>query len=247
MRLLVSVRSAAEVAAAVAGGAGIVDAKEPAHGTLGPVEASTLREIADALPEDVPLSLALGDLTSSAACAQALSLVSEAIVKRPSELYVKVGLGGVEDSAAGRAILRSAAAASRSASAAPELIVVAYADHERARSLPWELIGRLAAEAGARGVLLDTWSKDGRDLFSWTRAGELGQWIEWCRQAGLLVALAGSLSLEGVRRAARLEVDVIGVRGAACVGGRSGMVDYARVRALAEALTASEMATDPAP
>ena len=37
MRLLVSVRSAEEAAAAVMGGADIVDAKEPALGSLGPV------------------------------------------------------------------------------------------------------------------------------------------------------------------------------------------------------------------
>ena len=42
MRLLVSVRSADEVAAAMAGGADIIDAKEPARGSLGAVDAATL-------------------------------------------------------------------------------------------------------------------------------------------------------------------------------------------------------------
>ena len=58
MRLLVSVRSAAEVGAAVAGGADIVDAKEPATGSLGAVSRRVLREIALGLPADVPLSIA---------------------------------------------------------------------------------------------------------------------------------------------------------------------------------------------
>ena len=48
MRLLVSVRAAAEVAPALAGGADIIDAKEPARGSLGAVSPTRLREIAAA-------------------------------------------------------------------------------------------------------------------------------------------------------------------------------------------------------
>jgi len=51
----VSVRSAGEVAAAVAGGADIVDAKEPTAGSLGPVSGRVLREIARCVPAGVPL------------------------------------------------------------------------------------------------------------------------------------------------------------------------------------------------
>ena len=47
MRLLVSVRSAAEVAAALAGGADIIDAKEPSRGGLGAVDPEDLEAIAD--------------------------------------------------------------------------------------------------------------------------------------------------------------------------------------------------------
>jgi (5-formylfuran-3-yl)methyl phosphate synthase len=94
----------------------------------------------------------------------------------------------------------------------------------------------MAAEVGARGVLLDTWSKEGRDLFTWIAIHEVERWLEQSRRRGLLTALAGSLTVDGVRRAAGLPADVIGVRGAACAGGRSGRVDEGRVRALAAAL-----------
>ena len=50
MRLLVSVRSAEEVAAALAGGADIIDAKEPARGSLGAVTATVLSAIAARTP-----------------------------------------------------------------------------------------------------------------------------------------------------------------------------------------------------
>ena len=61
MRLLVSVRSAAEVAAAVAGGADIVDAKEPTRGLARRGERPVLREIARCVPAGMPFSIALGE------------------------------------------------------------------------------------------------------------------------------------------------------------------------------------------
>ena len=45
MRLLVSVSSAAEASAALAGGADVIDAKDPLAGALGAVSADVLREI----------------------------------------------------------------------------------------------------------------------------------------------------------------------------------------------------------
>jgi (5-formylfuran-3-yl)methyl phosphate synthase len=51
------------------------------------------------------------------------------------------------------------------------------------------------------------------------------------RAAGRLVALAGSLDGDAIARLAGL-ADVVGVRGAACRGGRSGEVDAGRVAEL---------------
>ena len=49
MRLLVSVADAAEARAALAGGADIIDAKEPRHGALGAVAPDVLRAIRNAV------------------------------------------------------------------------------------------------------------------------------------------------------------------------------------------------------
>src|SRR3712207_1522808 len=51
VRLLVSVRSAAEAGTALEGGADIVDAKEPARGPLGAVDPVTIAEILAVLPD----------------------------------------------------------------------------------------------------------------------------------------------------------------------------------------------------
>ena len=72
MRLLVSVRSAAEAAMAASNGADIVDAKEPDAGPLGAVKAPVLQEIELALPAHVPLGVALGDASTPDQLAEVL-------------------------------------------------------------------------------------------------------------------------------------------------------------------------------
>jgi uncharacterized protein (UPF0264 family) len=116
------------------------------------------------------------------------------------------------------------------------VIAVADADNAAAGAPARAEVSRIAAAAGARGVLLDTWRKDGRDLFAHVGEDELRRWVSEARGAGLLVALAGSLAADGVRRAATLPADIVGVRGAACAGAREGVVEERRVRELRLAL-----------
>jgi uncharacterized protein (UPF0264 family) len=233
MRLLVSVRSAAEVGAAVAGGADIVDAKEPTTGSLGAVSCRALREIALGLPAGVPLSIALGEPKSVAAL-EAVMAMLHGLSPRPGRAYVKIGL-----SAAGNGAERMLAALVDLASRTPlrpSVVAVAYADYVAAGAPAPETVVRMAAFTGARGVLLDTWDKDGGDLFHHVAEPALRAWIGQAHAAGLLVALAGSLSIEGVRAAAELPADIVGIRGAACLGGRAGAVSGGRVAELKAAL-----------
>ena len=67
MRLLVSVASAVEASAALAGGADVIDAKDPLAGALGAVSADVLREIQAVVSSARPLTAALGDATGEAA------------------------------------------------------------------------------------------------------------------------------------------------------------------------------------
>lgn len=234
MRLLVSVRSAGEVAAAVAGGADIVDAKEPTAGSLGAVSNRVLREIARCVPAGVPLSIALGEPKNVAALEAAMTAL-HGLAPRPSRVYVKIGLSGAGDGAS--ALLAALVDLSSRMAIQPSVIAVAYADYEAAGAPAPETVARMAAAAGADGVLLDTWAKAGGDLFHHLAEPALRAWIERARAAGLLVALAGSLSAQGVRAVAELPADIVGVRGAACIGGRAGAVSEGRVAELKAALT----------
>jgi len=236
MRLLVSVRSAAEVTPAVAGGADIIDAKEPSNGSLGPVSPAVLAAIARALPGEVRLSIALGDPTGAAAAGAAVSAALDIVGPRAAPTYVKLGLAGVQRPAAARLLIESAVRGTAATSHRAFVVAVAYADHEAAAAPARDLVSRVAADAGAHGVLLDTWRKNRGDLFSHAPLVELGEWGDEAWRLGLLVALAGSLDAGGVRAASSLPADIVGVRGAACAGGREGVVQEQRVRALREAL-----------
>jgi uncharacterized protein (UPF0264 family) len=234
MRLLVSVRSAAEVGAAVAGGADIVDAKEPAAGSLGAVSGRVLREIALSVPAGVPLSIALGEPEDVAALESAMAAL-HGLAPRPSPAYVKIGFSAAGDGAG--ALLSALVDLASRTPIRPSVVAVAYADYVAAGAPAPGTVARLAAAAGADGVLLDTWGKDGGDLFQYLAEPALHAWIDQVRAAGLLVALAGSLSIRGVRAVAELPADIVGVRGAACVGGRTGVVSERRVAELKAALS----------
>lgn len=237
MRLLVSVRSAAEVAPAIAGGAQIIDAKEPALGSLGAVSPAALRAIAGALPPGMPLSVALGDPADAGAVAGAIAPL-EGLVPPAREIYVKLGLASAGGATGAVELVVAAVAAASRSPACPAVILVAYADASAVGAPPREMVAGLAARTGARGVLLDTCAKDGRDLFHHVDHPALRRWVLDAKRAGLLVALAGSLSREGVRRLADVPADVVGVRGAACLGGREGAVAEPLVRRIRSVLDA---------
>src|SRR5256885_15086248 len=71
MRLLVSVRGSVEARAALAGGADVIDAKDPARGALGPVQRDRLAAIRRVGGAARPVSAALGDADDDATAAAA--------------------------------------------------------------------------------------------------------------------------------------------------------------------------------
>src|SRR4051795_6593943 len=60
--LLVSVRSVDEARAALAGGAAVIDVKEPDRGPLGCADFEVCRAVRRVVPPEVPVSVALGEL-----------------------------------------------------------------------------------------------------------------------------------------------------------------------------------------
>jgi uncharacterized protein (UPF0264 family) len=225
MRLLVSVVDAGEARVAAAAGADIIDVKDPSRGALGEAAPSIVRAVRKATPPHLPVSAALGDGPFSPV---AVGILAENVAVCGAD-FVKLGL---RDTALDAASASLHAAKSRLPDGV-QLVVAGFADFERAGAPhPFDLPA-LAAAVGARGCLLDTAIKDGRGLLHWLGEPELATFIASCRAYGLLSALAGSLRVEDVTRLASLGPDLVGVRGAACVGDRvGGRVDATRVRAL---------------
>ena len=241
MHLLISVAGPAEARAALRGGADVIDAKDPRRGALGPVSLQRLAAIRAAVAGARPLSAALGDAASEEALAGA---VAGAVAVGVA--VVKVGFAGVTSEARARRLAVAAQQRVRTDGGGTRLVLVAYADWRRAESLAPARVVAVAADAGAAGVLLDTANKDA-PLFTIESPATLAAWIAGAHAAGLFAALAGGLSGPEFARARALGADVVGVRGAACVGGRMGRVSRARVAALRASAGAAPPSPPPPP
>jgi uncharacterized protein (UPF0264 family) len=224
MQLLVSVAGAADVPEALAGGADIIDAKDPSAGALGAVSLRVLREIHAAVGGRRPLTAALGDAASESDIERLARDFAAA-----GAALVKVGFAGVTSA---EHAARLARAAVLGAGEACGVVVVAYADAERVNGLPREQLIDVAIAAGARGVLIDTADKTGPGLIDLVAPSVLGAWVAEAHAAGLLVALAGRLRAEDLVAVRESRADVAGVRGAACEGGRGGRIVASKVQAL---------------
>lgn len=243
MRLLISVVSPEEAVAALAGGADIIDVKNPAEGALGAPEPAVLRAVRRVVPYHVPLSVALGDAphkpgTLALAAAGAASCGAD---------YVKVGLLGSRLAGEALELVTAVRRAAEEMNPGVRVVAVAYADSARAGSLPPGDLPAVGAAAGVEGILLDTFVKDGASTFDALEERAIVALIAAAHAAGLSAGLAGSLRLEHIARAAELGADVIGVRGSACDGGRRGRVSAPRVRAFRESIERRLPPTSPSP
>jgi uncharacterized protein (UPF0264 family) len=217
VRLLVSVRDPAEATLARAGGAALIDAKDPARGALGALSRQTVEAIAAAARagRDPPLVSAVAGepetLGELAECLRALAPVAVHFLKvaLPRELF--------EAPDALRPILLHAHA--------PVVAVLFAEDGPDARAVP------ALAAAGFAGAMIDTRLKNGRSLPDLLPPAHLGRFVQACRSAGLMSGLAGSLALGDIPAMARHGPSYLGFRGGLCrEGERGGALDPGRIR-----------------
>jgi len=231
MRLLVSVRDAEEALAAITGGAEIIDAKEPVLGPLAPVSPGTLQSICEAVPLSMPLSVALVD----AAPSDLVELVAAVAQLQPRQaLYFKAALVSASPQAAAPAV----AAAARVLEARPDhpaFIVARYVDApDDAVDLPdWVDV---CAASGARGLLLDTSRKKEGNLLASVDVQDLIALRRRAARQGVWLALAGGMGIDDVESLGEIRPHVVGVRGAACDGSRTGNLSGERVSRLRHAM-----------
>ncbi len=200
VRLLVSVRDATEALAALEGGADIIDVKEPARGALGRADAAAMAAVVKAVAGRRPVSAAVGELMEfdntrmgHHALPSGINFAKMGLADAPSDWPQRLagyfaGVPGIRP------------------------IAVAYADGSRAKSPRVDEVLDWAIQNHAAGLLIDTFGKDGSSLLDWMEGDQLSAAIVRCRDAGLMIALAGSLHGESFRCAAALKPDIVAVR-----------------------------------
>jgi (5-formylfuran-3-yl)methyl phosphate synthase len=228
-KLLISVRSKDEALAALAGGADVIDVKEPRRGPLGRAKPAVWREVRDVVPSQIPFSVALGEMN------EWRDDDDEMVAARATAgiTYCKLGLSRAPQDWFGRwrTVCRQW---SERVSSPPAWVAVVYTDWRAAQAPDPDSIIRAAGEFDeCRGVLFDTWDKTAGASLDATWKPQ----VDRVRDTGRFVALAGSLDIDAIWRLAMLEPDIFAVRGAACTGGcRLKTVESKRVTDLARAV-----------
>jgi (5-formylfuran-3-yl)methyl phosphate synthase len=225
--LLVSVRSAAEAKAALAGGAVLIDVKEPANGSLGRASDSAICSVLEVVGRHCEVSAALGELRQQEPgfAGQGLS-------------FVKWGLSGYGRGGRWKKELIAAADVLRQTSPGTSAVAVAYADWQTAGAPRPADVCDFACNNGWSALLVDTWDKDGRTLLDHCTRREISRLCLKCRATGVRIALAGSLGARQIRLLTPTNPDWFAVRTAVCKGARrDGPVEMHRVRRLAASIS----------
>jgi len=212
LKLLVSPVNEKEAFEAVAGGADIVDVKNPREGALGANFPWVIKRIRELTPRNIQVSCALGDVpnlpgsVSLAALGAALLGVD----------YVKVGLYGFKTARDAIYLLQNVNEAAKQYNPKIKVAAAGYADAQRIGALDPMQIPDIAFKAHVDVAMLDTAVKDGKSLLTFISLEHLKEFADYSHHLGLEVAFAGSLRKEDLPVIYSLGADIAGLRGAAC-------------------------------
>lgn len=232
MKLLISPADEKEAVEAIAGGADIIDVKNPKEGALGANFPWVIKRIREITPKNVEVSCAIGD-APNLPCAVSLAALGAATTGVD---YVKVGLYGVKTKEEALYLMQNAAKAVKDCNSSIKVVATGYADAKNVGSVNPLLVPDIAREAGADVAMLDTAVKDGKSLFAFLTTDQLRSFVDAAHAYGLKAALAGSLRKEDLPVVYALGADIAGLRGAACTSGDrvNGRITRESVRALVE-------------
>ena len=238
MKLLISPKNETEALEAIAGGADIIDVKNPKEGPLGANFPWVIKRIRQITPANIEVSCTLGEapnLPGSMALA-ALGAATTGVN------YIKVGLYGLKTPEEAVHLMRNITKAAKEYNPLIKVVASGYADAARISTVDPLLVPKIAHEAQADIAMLDTAIKDGKSLFNFLTETQLQQFVGTAHNYGLRAALAGSLQKEDLPAVCALGVDVVGLRGAACtLNDRvNGQITREKVQELAEIVKRAE-------
>ncbi len=215
-RLLVSVRNAEEVVAAVEGGADWIDLKEPLAGPLGAVTAKVAKQVLERVAGCRPVSAALGELLDwpNASAQKLLDLEGIGVVK--------LGLAGCRTQNSWQRLWQ--AAADQVADFGKTLVAVAYADWSQAQAPSPQEVLACTGETQGRYLLIDTFDKLSGSLFEHLSTSELQTILCLAKRASIQTVVAGGLLCTTLDQLPEEGVDLVAARGGVCDGDRTGLV-----------------------
>ena len=212
MMLMVSVQDLTEALEAVKGRADIVDVKNLKETIIGSNFPPVIREVRNAFPKEIHVSVTLGAVPDQAGTVS-LAVFGAAALGATS---VKVGvLGSTPESA-----LRILQESKRALEGFPtKLIAATFADSHLHHGIDPTLVVELARKSQSDGMLIDTLTKDGRNLFDFLPEAKLKALVNEAKELGMSTALSGALRMSDLDVLTRINPDIVGVRGAVCTNG----------------------------
>jgi uncharacterized protein (UPF0264 family) len=238
LKLLISPKNEKEAVEAVAGGADIIDVKNPEEGPLGANFPWVIRRIRQVTPANIEVSCTLGEVPNLPG-SMALAALGAAAT---GVNYIKAGLYGLKTLEEAVYLMRSVTKAAKEYNPAIKVVASGYADAARISTVDPLVVPKIAHEAKADIAMLDTAIKDGKNLFDFLTKPQLRRFVEATHSYGLKAALAGSLQKEDLPVICALGADVVGLRGAACtLNDRvNGQITREKVQELVEIVKRAE-------
>ena len=215
MLLMVSVQNVEEALEAERGGADVVDVKNLQEALVGSGHPTVVHQVRSRIQPENHVSVTLGVVPSQPGTV-AMAAYAAAVLNATS---VKVGFCNTDyDTAVD--VLRQARSAMEGYQT--KLVGSVFADNPLYDGLDPYVMVQLAKEGQCDGFLIDTLTKDGRNLFDFIPEADLKTMILEGKEMGLSTALSGHLRIEDLDELARINPDIVGVRGAACSDGDRG-------------------------
>jgi len=212
LKLLISPKNETEAIEAIAGGADIIDVKNPKEGPLGANFPWVIRHIRQVTPANIEVSCTLGEAPNRPG-SMALASLGAATT---GVNYIKAGLYGLKTLEDAVYLMRSVTKAAKEYNSSIKVVASGYADANRISTVEPLLVPEIARESQADIAMLDTAIKDGKTLFTFLTKSQLQCFVDAAHSYGLKAALAGSLQKEDLPAVYALGADVVGLRGAAC-------------------------------
>jgi uncharacterized protein (UPF0264 family) len=238
LKLLVSPIDEQEALEAVAGGADIIDVKNPKEGTLGASFPWVIKRVREVTPKQLDVSCTLGDLPNLPGSVALAALGAASLGVN----YIKCSLMGLRSSQESVYLLKMVVKAAKGCNPSVKIAAAGFADAERVGSVKPLLVPKIAHQSGVDVVMLDTAIKDGRSLLAFLKTDQLKSFVDESHSYGLTAALAGSIRIEDLSGLCALDADIVGVRGAACTSGDrvNGHIAREKVAALVQIIRDSE-------